>query len=255
MEKAIYMITNVINGKRYIGQSINPNRRFIAHISRAKNDSDNSPIHSAIKKYGKECFKLEILEWTENYNEREKELIQQYNTLSPNGYNVALGGEEPPHSYGEAHHNSRLKSEDVTFIIDKLKNSELSESKIGRLFDPPINQAQIHNINHGITHHRDNEVYPIRTECYYHLKESDLEEIIWLLQNSFFPMYQIAEHYHVNTSTIKALNVGRNYYNENISYPIRKHKGNKQLQPVETILAKRSTSAIDTHLEMGVCAS
>lgn len=109
MVKALYKITNLINGKAYIGQSINPRRRFIAHISRANNDSDNSPIHSAIKKYGKDNFKFEILEWSENYNQREKELIIEHNTLSPNGYNVARGGEEPPHRYGEEHHNSVVK--------------------------------------------------------------------------------------------------------------------------------------------------
>lgn len=46
---------------------------------------------------------------------------------------------------------------------------------------------------------------------------------------------------------------GRNYYNDNCDYPIRTIRGKKQLQPVEAILAKRSTGAIDTHLEMGVC--
>lgn len=32
-------------------------------------------------------------------------------------------------------------------------------------------------------------------------------------------------------------------------------KCKKQLQPVETILAKRSTDAIDTHLETGICVT
>ena len=68
MTKALYKITNIVNGKSYIGQSIDPYARFISHKSRAKNDSDNSPIHAAIKKYGKENFIMEILEWSDNYN-------------------------------------------------------------------------------------------------------------------------------------------------------------------------------------------
>lgn len=81
-----------------------------------------------------------------------------------------------------------------------------------------------------------------------------MEEIKWLLKNSLFPCYQIAEHYGVKRTTIEQINSGRNHFSENEEYPIRKFKGRKQSQPVETILAKRSTVAIDTQLEMGVCA-
>lgn len=254
LKKALYKIINIVNGKAYIGQSINPEHRFISHISRAKNDADNSPIHTAIKKYGKQNFKLEILEWSENYNQREKELIIEHNTMAPNGYNVAPGGEEPPHTYGEDHHKSVITEAQVDRIIQELKNGRLTEPQIGQLFEPPVNQPLIHNINFGITHHRDNEEYPIRKYCPYNLKPEEVEEIKWLLKNSLFPCSQIAEHYDVNTSTVKHINAGRNYFSETERYPLRTFKGKKQSQPVETILAKRSTDAIDTHLEMGVCA-
>ena len=162
MIKAIYKITNVLNGKCYIGQSVDPNKRFVSHCSRANNDSDNSPIHAAIKKYGKENFELEILEWTEDYNRREKELIQEYNSLSPNGYNIALGGENPPVHYGEKHHGSVITNEEVNMVICLLKYSDKTEPEIGRWFKKNFNQPLIHNINFGITHRRKNEDYPIR---------------------------------------------------------------------------------------------
>lgn len=253
MLKALYKITNVVNGKSYIGQSVDPHHRFIAHISRANNDSDNSPIHAAIKKYGKENFELEILEWSEDYNTREKELIIEYNTKAPNGYNIANGGEEPPHKYGEDHHHSVITENQVDIVIQELKKGKLSETKIGELFNPSFNQCLIHNINHGITHRRENEKYPIRKDSPYHLKESEVEEIQWLIKNSLFPLAQIAEYYNVHSTTIKHINTGRNHYNDDLDYPIRKFRGERQSQPVEAILAKRSTDAIDTHLEMGVC--
>lgn len=253
MIKAIYKITNVLNGKCYIGQSVDPHKRFVSHCSRANNDSDNSPIHSAIKKYGKENFKLEILEWTEDYNRREKELIQEYNSLSPNGYNIALGGENPPVYYGEKHHGSVINNEEVNMVICLLKYSDKTEPEIGRWFKKNFNQPLIHNINFGITHRRKNEDYPIRKESVYNLTTKEVDEVKWLLKNSLFPCYQIAEHYHVNTSTIKHINVGRNHFDDSENYPLRKERGKKQSQPVEAILAKRSTNAIDTHLETGVC--
>lgn len=244
----------MINNKIYIGQSIDPNHRFISHCSRANNDSDNSPIHTAIKKYGKENFVLDIIEWTEDYNNRERYWIQKLNSLSPFGYNIAKGGEEPPHKYGEQHHKSIITEEQVDIIINELKKGELTEPQIGKLFNPPFNQTLINNINWGITHKRNNETYPIRKNCPYNLTFEQVGDIKWLLQNTLYPCSQIADYYHVNTSTIKHINMGRNYHEDNCDYPLRKQRGKKQLKPVETILAKRSTTTIDTQLEMGICA-
>ncbi len=246
LKKAIYKITNMINNKIYIGQSINPEHRFIAHCSRAKNDSDNSPIHAAIKKYGKDNFILTIIEWTEDYNNREKYWIKKLNSKSPYGYNITEGGEEPPHKYGEEHHNSVITDEQVNIIINELKKNELTEPEIGKLFNPPFNQVLINNINWGITHKRDNESYPIRKNCPYNLTIEQVGDVKWLLQNTLYPCSQIADYYHVNVSTIKHINTGRNYYDDNYDYPLRKTRGKKQLEPVETILAKRSTTTIDT---------
>lgn len=56
MKKSIYVIKNKINNKVYVGQAIDPQHRFIAHLSRAKTNADNSPIHDAIEALGKENF-------------------------------------------------------------------------------------------------------------------------------------------------------------------------------------------------------
>ena len=161
----------MINGKKYVGQSIDPEHRFISHCSRAKNDSDNSPIHSAIGKYGKDNFKLDVVEWTEQYNDRERYWIKELNSKSPNGYNVTDGGEEPPHAYGENHHNSVVTEHQVDIIIQQLKDGILTEPEIGKLFSPPVNQTLINNINWGVTHKRESEDYPIRSNCPYNLTE------------------------------------------------------------------------------------
>ena len=244
----------MINNKVYIGQSVNPEHRFVAHCSRAKNDEDNSHIHAAIKKYGKENFTLEIIEWTDDYNNRERYWIKKLNSKSPFGYNITDGGEEPPHKCGEDHHNSVITEEQIDIIIDKLKEGKLTELKIGKLFTPNFNQTLINNINWGITHRRQNETYPIRANHPYNLTTKQVGDVKWLLKNTSYPCHQIANYYHVNVSTIKHINTGRNYYDDNCDYPLRKIRGKRQLEPVETILAKRSTTAIDTQLETGVCA-
>lgn len=253
MEKAIYIITNDINGKQYVGQSNNPHHRFISHLSRAKNQNDcdgNSALHAAIRKYGASHFSYRIVEWTADYNRREVELIKKYNTLVPNGYNISRGGNAPPVHFGEGHPLSVVTEEQVDRIIEELAKGELTEPQIGALFNPPIRQSLISCINRGVTHRKDGVSYPIRTEFPYNLSLQKVCDIKWLLKYSSQPLKNIARFYNVCKSTISHINNGRNYYDSTEIYPLRK----KRIQPVETILAKRSTETIDTSLEMGVCA-
>jgi len=88
----VYKITNLLNGKRYIGQTVNSiEKRFKDH----SNLNNKCHIGRAIRKYGKENFKIEIVcraDTLKELNEREESLIRLYKTLRPNGYNIALGG-------------------------------------------------------------------------------------------------------------------------------------------------------------------
>ena len=61
----IYKITNKINQKIYIGQSVNISKRWTAHRNGAFNPNNgqyNTPLYKAIRKYGIENFTFEILE-------------------------------------------------------------------------------------------------------------------------------------------------------------------------------------------------
>ena len=86
----IYKITNLLNGKIYIGQTKQPiEKRFLQH-SKA-----NSPLGQAMRQCGLENFIIEIIERCENQeqmNEREKFWIKVLNSLVPNGYNILNGG-------------------------------------------------------------------------------------------------------------------------------------------------------------------
>lgn len=90
----IYKVTNKINEKIYIGQTVQKlNERINAHKSSAKNDCQYS-FHKAIRKYGFNNFEWEILEkYITDKNHLDKlELyyIKRYNSLTPNGYNMTL---------------------------------------------------------------------------------------------------------------------------------------------------------------------
>ena len=88
----IYLITNLINGKQYVGQSIGIAHRWVQH----KNSKEDYPISKAIRKYGKDNFKFEIIEncLPKDLDKKEKYYIKKYNTVIPNGYNITYGGNQ-----------------------------------------------------------------------------------------------------------------------------------------------------------------
>ncbi len=88
----IYKITNLINGKIYIGQTIKTlQRRFAVH----KSCKRNSILTSAFKCYGKENFCIEpVISCLDvaALDDLEIKAIEQFNSLKPNGYNQLKGG-------------------------------------------------------------------------------------------------------------------------------------------------------------------
>ena len=100
----VYVIENLENGKKYIGQTtrIGLAERFREHCGNSTT-SVCPKLRNAIKKYGKDCFSVEPLWTSENCDQqeldnKEMELIEEHNTLNPNGYNLTKGGMGGRHS-------------------------------------------------------------------------------------------------------------------------------------------------------------
>lgn len=92
----IYKITNLINGKIYIGKSESPLQiRWKKHLDCARKKV-NRYLYDAMNHYGIENFKIECMEKCENkqtLNEREKFWIKHYNSMNKKlGYNMQEGG-------------------------------------------------------------------------------------------------------------------------------------------------------------------
>ena len=60
----IYCFTNNINGKKYIGQSVNIQQRFREHKSKYQNKNNKTKFYYALRKYGFENFSFDIIEET-----------------------------------------------------------------------------------------------------------------------------------------------------------------------------------------------
>ena len=125
----IYKITNSINDKVYYGQTKSklPNARWNRH-KYSVNIGCKVPIHCAMRLYGVENFKFEIVcycDTLEELNSKEIEFISVNNTICPNGYNVMKGGdnyertEEHRRKIGDAHRGKKKSAEH----IEKMKLS------------------------------------------------------------------------------------------------------------------------------------
>ena len=97
MTCGIYMIKNKIDGKMYIGQAVNIEKRWRQHCGGCY----DTYIDRAIQKYGKDNFELIILRECKNdsilLNELEQYYIKKYNTYEDKyHYNLTPGGDFCP---------------------------------------------------------------------------------------------------------------------------------------------------------------
>jgi group I intron endonuclease len=114
----IYIITNNITQKKYIGQTLTHRKnrgkyrpfgfqgRFNDHLSEAICNTKKKQcryLNNAIRHYGKEAFSVALITNCEIYelDENESYYIKAYNTLYPNGYNLTRGGKTVEFITGE----------------------------------------------------------------------------------------------------------------------------------------------------------
>lgn len=92
----IYLITNNVNGNKYVGKTeLSIEERWGQHIKDSKKEKcEIRPLYRAIRKYGVENFSIKEIDTGqgEELNNKEQYWIQHYDTYK-NGYNATLGGD------------------------------------------------------------------------------------------------------------------------------------------------------------------
>lgn len=122
----VYIITNIINGKKYIGLSINKKKSFIKSYY-----GSGILIKNAILKYGKNNFKKDIIKFFNNEDEcreYERYLISKYNAVNSDMfYNLSPGG------YGGASKGRVVSNETRKKISNTLKGRKKDESTLKKI--------------------------------------------------------------------------------------------------------------------------
>ena len=145
----IYKITDQTNGKIYIGQSNDIERRWSEHRKNSKNGT--TLLYQAMQQHGLENFIFEIIEECslEELNNREQYYIDYFDS-SNTGYNMN-NVDRPQYTITES-----IASK----IREDLRNSSLNQNQIAEKYN--ISHSLVSQINTGRMWHDDKNVYPIR---------------------------------------------------------------------------------------------
>ena len=143
----IYKITNLSNGKIYVGQAVSHilnhkkyrpyghQGRFRCHISEAfsKKKNQSHYLNSAIRKYGVDDFVVELIECCEMQDSDSREIyyIKELNSLYPNGYNLKNGG-------GSFTHSDESKKRVSCGVINYFKDKKYDRFKDVKNIDDDI---------------------------------------------------------------------------------------------------------------------
>lgn len=219
---SVYKITNKINQKIYIGISKNPQARWKQECS--EGNAKFQLISKAIQKYGKENFSFEILETYENEKEalqREYELVNEYRSIFPYGYNMVPGGGKPPLLKGEKNPMTKI-SEDLAKKIQK----ELVDFSIPLktiVAQNKVTRDIVRHINDGDSWKNPNLSYPLRPNENI-LNEQRATIVKKMLKETNLSQSDIAKKVGWCRSAITMINIGKNHYDANEIYPLRSEK-------------------------------
>lgn len=259
MKKDIYIVKNDLNNKVYIGQATDTAERWRRHIYDAKYEfkynKNISILHKEMMEFGIQHFYYQILEYQiDNFNKMEMYYIKYYNSLTPNGYNIACGGLGT--GKGIESVNSIFKSnEEINDIIYEISSSNKTFENIARKYN--CSQEVIHAINVGERYKREDLVYPLRSNKY---TQEKIKQVVYALKyEKDKTLIQISKEYEIDLSQLSEINQGRIYMIKNQKYPLRSGKitnlSDKELSEIIDLLYDEDVSQKDIAIKFNISKS
>lgn len=144
----IYEIVNVKNSKVYVGQAKDLKARIRGHRYSSKNK--NTPLYSAISKYGWKSFVVNVIEECDISLLNDKEIfwVEKKKSLYPNGYNLLIGGNQSEHNEYTKHkistkrkgikfseeHKNNLRLSHIGYVMSEEQKKKISQSLQGKAY-------------------------------------------------------------------------------------------------------------------------
>lgn len=233
----IYKVENLINGKIYIGLTIRTlEARKSQHIRDALNNKDKNVFHRALRKYGEENFKWEVIDNAETEEElKEKEIyyISFYNSYihaeNSNGYNLTYGGEGTSGYKLSNESKRKIGDKSKGRIFNEETKKKMSNARKGKTFTDEHKQKisdskkgvsrseetkkKIREANIGKKHTEDtkekiSKAFKGSNHPRSKLTEEDVKKIKSLLKEGKLTHKEIAVIFEISASVISAINVG-----------------------------------------------
>ena len=229
----IYKYTNKINGKVYIGQTNNLQKRFNGHKSEAFNPKSkgyNLPFHCAIRKYGIKNFIYEVLEEIEDgesqdfINDREIFFIAFYHSLTTeNGYNLTVGGDgcpKLPLTYEEKLSRSKLfTGDEIKDIQQRLLNDEEFDD-IEEIYKPKLKRTFLVNINTGTNFYNPDFNYPLKQNARSKFSQKEIRAIKDRIKSGE-KYSSIQKDFNIKSAGfLSMINTGKYFYSNEDTYPL-----------------------------------
>lgn len=221
----LYIITNTINNKKYIGIAKNLRKRLYRYKSEIKSNTKRSII-LAIKKYGEENFEFNVNEVLDSYDDlllKEIEIINKYkenNTI----YNQTDGGEKNFNGFKRSSfksginiYNSKIPENKIEYIFDLYYNKNLSTSEIKKILDIDLHKESIKRLLKGKTYKLEtiNLINKYNTKKINRkqvsVKIKNVEDIFYMYHNENISVFEIAKYNNVSESLIYNILNGKVY--------------------------------------------
>ena len=242
----VYLITNTVNSKCYIGQAINLRNRLKSHISNYTNKRYDNPLYRAFNKYGLDKFTYQLLDVLEenDYKEARKQLdileikyIETYNSYNK-GYNQTKGGD-----------GGILGYKFTEKQIEKQK-----ENTIKRINESLQYKIYLYDINNKYTYMF---IAPRYADHYFGWKEGTTKNMLPnILGRKKYIVYRTEEEKQtkLNKLDLKGFNIGRykNKYNKEDYLNLKKSYPNASARELATLLNVTVKTIYNYDKEFGI---